>query len=196
MRVEPATVADLPPVRAIYADARSIQRDQGAILWPEFTEASILAQMETGRLFRVVDEDMLVGVFSVAYEDEAIWGALERSEHIYLHRIARAAAYPGRGLLGAVLTWARAHCRSLERAGLRMDTWASNEALVALYVRQGFHVVGRRRIGTDPRLPVHYHGTELTLLEEACDTIAPIFPRPEAESTARDGTRPADPTAL
>ena len=165
MRVEPATRDDLPAVRVAYADARAIQREQGAILWPEFTDASILAEIGAGRLFRVMDGDALVGVFSVAYADEAIWGEHERGEHIYLHRIARAASYPGRGLVGAVLAWARAQCRAMGRAGLRMDTWASNEALVAFYQRHGFHVVGRRRIGTEPRLPVHYHGNEFTLLE-------------------------------
>jgi ribosomal protein S18 acetylase RimI-like enzyme len=115
-----------------------------------------------------MDGNALVGVFSVSYEDEAIWGAHERGEHIYLHRIARAATYPGRGLIGAVLAWARVQCRTLGRAGLRMDTWASNEALVAYYERQGFRVVGRRRIGMEPRLPAHYHGNEFTLLEAPC----------------------------
>ena len=168
MRVEEAAREDLPAVREAYAHARAIQREQGAILWPEFTDASILAEIESGRLLRVMDGDALVGVFSVAYEDEAIWGERERGEHLYLHRIARAASYPGRGLIGAVLAWGRERCRALGRAGLRMDTWASNEALVAFYERQGFRVVGRRRIGVEPRLPPHYHGNEFTLLEEPC----------------------------
>ncbi|HEX6534342.1 MAG TPA: GNAT family N-acetyltransferase [Gemmatimonadaceae bacterium] len=170
MRVDPATVADLPAIRAAYAHARLIQRDQGAILWPEFPDEAIVAEVEAGRLFRVMDGDALVGVFSVAYEDEAIWGEHERGEHLYLHRIARAATSPGRGLIGAVLGWARARCRSLGRAGLRMDTWASNEALVAFYERQGFRVVGRRCIGVEPRLPAHYHGKEFTLLEASCES--------------------------
>lgn len=171
MRVEPATADDLPAIRSAYADARRIQQEQAAILWPEFSDASILAEIAAVRLFRVLDDDALVGVFSVAYEDEAIWGEHERGEHIYLHRIARAAAYPGRGLIAAVLTWARAHCRTLGRAGLRMDTWASNEPLISFYERQGFHIVGRRRIGVEPRLPPHYHGNEFTLLEEPCDPV-------------------------
>lgn len=170
MRVEPATLDDLPSVRAAYADARTMQRERGAIVWPEFTIAAIVAEMETGRLFRVMDGDALVGVFSVAYEDEAIWGERERGAHIYLHRIARVATYPGRGFLDVVLGWAREQCRVLRRAGLRMDTWASNEALIALYERQGFRVVSRRRIGADPRLPAHYHGGEFALLEEPCES--------------------------
>jgi len=174
MHVESATVSDLPAIRAAYADARRIQRERGGNLWPEFSDESIVAEIEAGRLFRVMDADELVGVFSVAYEDEAIWGERERGDHIYLHRIARAATYPGRGLIAAVLGWARAQCRTLGRAGLRMDTWASNEGLVAFYERQGFRVVGRRRIGMEPRLPSHYHGKEFTLLEEPCESEDPL----------------------
>jgi ribosomal protein S18 acetylase RimI-like enzyme len=172
MRVEPATPDDLPAVREACADARTIQRQQGSVIWPEFTDAAILLEIEAGHLLRVLDGHALVGVFSVAYEDPAIWGEHERGAHIYLHRIARAATYPGRGLLDAVLAWARAQCQSLGRAGLRMDTWASNAALIAYYQRRGFNLVGRRCLAADLRLPAHYHGIEVALLEEPCGTKA------------------------
>jgi ribosomal protein S18 acetylase RimI-like enzyme len=165
MRIEPATLSDLPAIRAVYADAREIQREQGAILWEEFPAQLTISEIESGRLFRIMDGDALAGVFSVAYEDEAIWGERERGEHIYLHRIARATTYPGRGIMGAVLGWAWAECRRLARAGLRIDTWASNQALIDFYERQGFRFVEVRRIGVEPRLAPHYQGIELALLE-------------------------------
>ena len=40
--------------------------------------------------------------------------------------------------------------------------------VIQFYERQGFRVVGRRRIGVEPRLPPHHHGNEFTLLEETC----------------------------
>lgn len=170
MRVEPATPDDLPAVHAAYEDARAIQRAQHSPLWAEFSDTFLLAEIAEGRLLRVMDGDTLAGVFTVAYDDRVIWRELERGEHIYLHRIGRAAGYPGRGLLTAVLDWTWARCEQMGRAGLRIDTWASNDALVALYVRHGFHVVGRWRIGDEPTLPPHYQGTELTLLEAARST--------------------------
>jgi ribosomal protein S18 acetylase RimI-like enzyme len=165
-RVESAHPEHLSAIRAAYTDARALQREQGAPLWPEFTDAAILAEIEAGHLFRVLEGDVMAGVFSVAYEDPAIWGERERGAHIYLHRIARVATYSGRGLLGAVLAWGRTRCAELGRSGLRMDTWASNTALVAYYERHGFRLVERRAIGSDARLPSHYHGLELALLEE------------------------------
>ena len=170
MRVEPATRDDLSAIRAAYADGRAIQRAQGSAVWPEFGDDAILGEVESGRLLRVVEGDVLVGVFSVAYEDAAIWGDDERGAHIYLHRIARAAGYQGRGLTEMVVAWAHERCRALGRAGVRMDTWASNDALIAYYQRLGFRLVGRRRIAPDARLPGHYHGIELALLEQPCGT--------------------------
>lgn len=168
MRIEPATPADLEAVRAAYAHARAMQEAKGMTAWPVFPDASILAEIGGGRLFRVLDGDALAGIFSVAYDDPAIWGARERGEHIYLHRIARAPGYAGRGLVAAVVDWADARCRALGRVGLRMDTWASNDALIAYYAGFGFAFVGNVTIGIEPRLPPHYHGRDFALLEREC----------------------------
>ena len=169
MRIERALPDHLPAIRAAYSHARDIQREEGAPLWPEFNDAAILAEVEAERLYRVLDGDTLAGVFSVALEDPAIWGEHERGAHLYLHRIARSEDSAARGLLDTVLSWARAHCRVLGRDRLRMDTWASNSALIAYYERHGFRLVQRRRLDADPRLPAHYHGLELALLEECAN---------------------------
>jgi ribosomal protein S18 acetylase RimI-like enzyme len=165
MRVEQATSAHLTEIRAAYADGRATQRATRSPIWPEFTDAAILAEIDSGALHRVVDGDALVGIFSAIHEDGAIWGDLERHAHIYLHRIARASSYPGRGLVDAVLAWALAQCRSLGRDGLRMDTWASNDALIAYYGKREFSLVGTKKIPMDSPLSEHYRGIELALLE-------------------------------
>jgi ribosomal protein S18 acetylase RimI-like enzyme len=163
--MEVASRADLPDVRAAYEHARAMQRERNAIVWPQFADDAILREIDEQRLFRAVVDDTAAGVFSVAYDDSAIWGSHERGEHLYLHRIARAAACPSRGLVDAVLSWATERCRSLARAGLRMDTWASNAPLIEFYRRRGFRLVEERRLGADPRLPPHYHGSTFALLE-------------------------------
>jgi ribosomal protein S18 acetylase RimI-like enzyme len=168
LRVDGATSGHLDEIREVYEHARLIQRQQSSTVWPEFTDDAILAEVNAHHLFRVIDGETVVGIFSVAYEDEAIGGERERGAHIYLHRIARAPSSRDARLVDAVLAWARAECRARGRAGLRMDTWSDNGALIAYYQRFGFDVVGRRRIDIDPRLPAHYHGIEFALLECAC----------------------------
>jgi ribosomal protein S18 acetylase RimI-like enzyme len=165
VHVVPAIPADLPEVLAAYSDARARQAAHRAFQWPEFTQRSILDQMGSGQLLRVIDGDAFVGVFTVAYEDPAIWGELERGAHIYLHRFARASTYPGRGLVDALLGWALAQCEALGREGLRLDTWGHNDALIAFYESRGFTLIDKRTMGSDPRLPPHYDGLHLALLE-------------------------------
>jgi GNAT superfamily N-acetyltransferase len=164
-RIEPATANDILQIRAAYANGRETQRRVGSPVWPEFADEAILQEIGGGCLFRVIDDQKIAGVFSVAHEDPAIWGELERGAHVYLHRIARAADWNGRGLMDVILSWAVSECHSLGRAGIRVDTWASNAELIAFYQRRGFTLVGNRQIGVDSRLPPHYHHSEFALLE-------------------------------
>ena len=171
MRVDPASPADLEAIRSAYAHGRAMQRDSGSERWPEFPDSAILAEISSGALLRVLDGEDLVGVFTAVYEDAALWAERERHAHIYLHRIARTSTYPGRGLVDAVLDWAQARGEALGLEGLRMDTWASNEALIAFYAKRGFTLVGKTRISNDSPLP-HYRGLELALMERPLNFAA------------------------
>jgi hypothetical protein len=82
MQVDLATVTELTAVQAAYAEGRRLQRAEGSVVWPEFADSAILDEMTAGRLLRVVDGDTLVGVFSVAYQDPAIWEEREQGCHI------------------------------------------------------------------------------------------------------------------
>src|SRR5665811_93141 len=167
MQVERARPADLPAIRAAYADARAKQLAVSSPLWPDFTDSAILAQIAAGTLHHVVDGDAFVGVFTAIHDDREIWGELERVAHIYLHRIARSSSYPGGGLVDAVISWALARAEALGREGLRMDTWASNHVLRDYYGKRGFALVEVRRIAADSPLPANYRGDSFALLERS-----------------------------
>lgn len=170
MRIVAATTDDIPDVQEAYAAGRAVQRATASIVWPEFPDSAIRAEIDAGFLWRVVGDDgRLAAVFSLTDSDTAIWGERERDEHLYIHRMTRAAGDARRGLVPVILAWARERARACGRAGLRMDTWAENAALIAYYVRLGFTLVERKRIAPDPRLLPHYYGVELALLEWAYD---------------------------
>lgn len=164
-RIAPARLADLPAIRDAYENGRAMQRAQQSVVWPEFSDAAIVREIETDSLFCVLDGATMAGVFSMIDEDSLLWGDAERGAHLYLHRIARASTYRGRGLVDAILAWAHQQCSARGLEGLRMDTWASNDALIAYYSARGFRLVGTRRLDADRRLATHYHGIELALLE-------------------------------
>ena len=172
MHVEPASIDDLSCIQEAYAEGRRTQQERGTLVWPEFSDASLLAEVRARKLLRVMDNAAMVGTFAIAYEDQAVWGDRERGAHVYLHRIARSPSGASCGLLPCVVDWACAYSRELQREGIRMDTAAASSQLVAYYEQAGFVVVGRHVIEPDPALPTHYHGTEVALFEMNCPTSA------------------------
>lgn len=169
-QIGPASRDDLSAIQAAYEHGRATQRAQGSVFWPPFPDAAVIREIENGWLFCVRDDAEVVGVFSMLEDDAIIWGAAERGEHLYLHRIARAASYRGGGLVDTILRWAQRECGVRGRAGLRMDTWAGSGALIAYYSSRGFRLVGSVRLPSDPQLAPHYHGIELALLEAEHDS--------------------------
>jgi hypothetical protein len=165
LRVEQASPSDLAFARAAYDRAQATQQKLGVPTWPGFSDESILAEIREGRLFRIMDGSALAGVFTVAYEDDAIWGELERGAHIYLHRIARTEHRAASPLMQTIVSWSLAQCEAMGREGLRVDTWAENPAIIAYYRTMGFELIETRRMTADARLSPHYHGLELALLE-------------------------------
>lgn len=172
MRVDFARADDLPRIQEAYAEGRRRQRERGTVVWPEFSDAALLAETRARKLFRVLHDDAMVGTFALTYEDRAVWADRERGAHLYLHRIARSPSDASHGLLACIVEWARARCRELGREGIRMDTAAASRQLVAYYERAGFVLVDRRAIAPDPALPAHYDGREVALLEMTCTTRA------------------------
>ena len=129
-----ASADDLPLLKRIYAEAAEIQRRQNAPEWPPFGDEQLLAEIAEGRIHIVRDGATVAGIFTVAYDDPAIWDGDDREAYVYVHRVARAAANTRRGFMDVVLDWVRAHARELGRRGLRLDTWATNAALAAILV--------------------------------------------------------------
>jgi len=164
--IVPATREHIPAILETYAHARRLQETRGAERWPEFALEEVLAEIDAERLLCVLDGQTVAGVFSIAYEDRALWDERERNDHLYLHRIAKSESAAGLSLVDVALAWARARCHQLGRSGVRMDTWASNTALIAIYERRGFAVVARKHVGRDPRLPAQYQNNDFVLLEE------------------------------
>lgn len=170
MNIKPANISDLFRVQEAYADGRRRQQARSTLVWPEFSDGSLITEIRARKLFRVMDNNVMVGTFAIAYEDQAVWGDRDHGAHIYLHRIARSSSCTSRGLLHSVVDWTCTHSRELQREGIRMDTAAASSQLVAYYEQAGFVVVGRHVIGEDPTLPTHYHGTEVALFEMTCPT--------------------------
>ncbi len=55
MNTEPAAASGLPMIRVAYAHGRTLQRDAGSTVWPEFSDEAILDEVERGILFALLE---------------------------------------------------------------------------------------------------------------------------------------------
>jgi len=171
-RIVPSQPAHLEEFRRHWDAARAFQAARNLPQSPVFPEEQLRRDMADGGHFRGVrEDDTCVGFFSVTLSDTPIWGEREQGDAIYIHRMCVNPAARGAGFSADVLIWARGHAASLGRERVRMDTWASNRALVDYYRRCGFEFIGLQDIGHDPALSSHYHGITLALFENPAGTV-------------------------
>jgi GNAT superfamily N-acetyltransferase len=70
-------------------------------------------------------------------EDRLFWPQCKPGEAFYIHRLAVARKFAGRGFAQAMLEWAEDEVRATDRAFLRLDCEARPK-LLALYANAGF----------------------------------------------------------
>jgi GNAT superfamily N-acetyltransferase len=173
--IQRSTPVDIPIFREFWEHALRYQEAKQLPRWPPFPEDTISGEIDAGLHFSVHFPDgALAGYFSVALNDAHIWGAMERGDAIYIHRMCVNPERKGGGLSAAVLAWAHGFASAIGKRLIRMDTWADNRQLVDYYIRCGFRHIGDRQLGNVPELPPHYSGTTLALFENAADPHAGV----------------------
>lgn len=165
LRIGNSLPADLEQVFRLFDAAIAYQEKNGYELWPRFSESLILEEISEKRHWKVLEGDVIVGIFSVMYKDPVIW--LERDEDpaVYLHRIAVNPDFKGRGLMPVIREWAKQHALQQGKSFVRMDTWGHNENLRAYYERCGFDYLGKQRLPETDHGPAHYGGSFLSLFQ-------------------------------
>ncbi len=122
--------------------------DLGAWLWSQGIEqwapGSNRAQrplferfLNEGVLAMACDRGRIAGGCIVTREPTAEWAERPGAAG-YLHKLAVARSFAGRGLGAELLDWAERWTRSQGLAALRLDCWDGNEALRGYYREAGF----------------------------------------------------------
>ncbi|MBX7127337.1 MAG: GNAT family N-acetyltransferase [Cyclobacteriaceae bacterium] len=164
--VRPGTPSDLDRIFELYNQATLFQLSKGATPWQGFDRGMIIGEIDQHHLWKVVDNNTIAGIFSIAYED-LVWQHHSGSA-LYIHRIARNRHYHGAGLVPLIIDWCRQRALLNQCRYLRLDTFSANAALVEYYVRCGFTLKETFTVPeTELRLPAHYRGASLALLEMA-----------------------------
>lgn len=156
---------DLANIYQLFEDSILYQEKNGYPVWRNYDRNAIVKDINDGNQYKILIDDELALVFSVAYRDRIIWREHDKGDAIYLHRIVINPKFKGQRLFGAVLDWARRHIVEKKLRFVRMDTWAANPTIIDYYKTFGFQIIEHYTTPDTAELPVHNRNLALTLLE-------------------------------
>jgi hypothetical protein len=156
---------DLKTIFELFDSAIEYQKKNGYDLWPQFDKSLIETEIKEKRHWKIMEDNVIVCIFSVLYSDPVIWGDKNEEPAVYLHRITINPVFKGRGIISIIKEWAEEHARQNNKKYLRMDTWGNNETIRNYYIRSGFNYIGQQHLVQSEDLPAHYGGNVLSLFQ-------------------------------
>lgn len=140
------TLADVAETDALIRATAEWLIKKGEQLWgpnetslDELTRVTRIGELIVGRV-----EGELATCMYLHDEDRVFWPQVGRGEAFYIHRLAVARKFAGRGYAHAMLEWAGSEARAHGRPFLRLDC-EPRAKLLALYASAGY-----RRIDSTP----------------------------------------------
>lgn len=156
IEVKPCSLTDIPQVQDVYTFARDYQRLKAAVVWPEFNNELLMADIYEQRLFKIELNGRFAATFCITYRDKLIWGERDQQPAIYIHRIATHPESRGNDLVQHIVKWTTLQAKALNKKYVRLDTVGHNTGLIKYYQSCGFTFLGLFTLADTSGLPAHY----------------------------------------
>lgn len=156
--------SDLTEIIKIYEAAAQYQAAKGYNVWPIVSHDVVLKEIEEQRHIKIIKNNVIVGIFTMAFSDPIIWGERDNNTSLYLHRIATHPNFKGNNLMSYIVEWSKQKAIENNKPFIRLDTWADNENLINFYLKYGFKIVGDKFLPPSS-LSKHYWNITVTLFE-------------------------------
>ncbi len=167
MEIINSTTDDIDAIFDFYDDAVALQKLKFNKHWQGFDRTLVEKEINENRQFKMVVDEVIVCIFAITFNDEAIWKDRDKSPSIYIHRIVTKPGYRGNNYVKIILEWALQFGKENDKQFVRMDTWGDNQKLIDYYQGCGFTFLGLSDVISDSALPTHYQGIQLSLFEKA-----------------------------
>jgi ribosomal protein S18 acetylase RimI-like enzyme len=163
------SLQDFEQIKWLFDEAIKLQNKNGYKVWDSIDEMALQKEITNNLQFKVVQNDIILCIFSIQYSDPFIWQDKDQNDAIYLHRIVTNPNFKGQRLFENVLNWAFQFAKQNKRKHLRMDTWAENHQLIDYYKSFGFHFIGNYKTTETEELPIQNRNLNVALLELTID---------------------------
>lgn len=166
MQIEKSQLNDVDLIFELYQIATDYMRSKGQVCWPKFPDELIVNSINEGRQWKLVIEGKIACIWTIALDDELIWGAKNNEPSLYLHRIATHPDFRGRNLVSVLIDWANGYCKENKLQYIRMDTVGLNKGLISHYQKLGFEFLGSKYLENTNGLPLHYQDGEVCYFQK------------------------------
>ena len=167
MEIINSTKDDIDAIFKLYDAAIAFQKKVFNKHWQGFDVSLVEKEISENRQYKIVDEDTIVCIFVIAFNDAYIWGERDITPSLYIHRIVTNPLFRGNSYVKSITDWAMEYGRNNGKQFVRMDTWGDNQKLIDYYSKNGFTFLGLTDKINDGNLPKHYQGIQLGLFEIA-----------------------------
>jgi len=161
------TMHDREAVLQLFDQAMNLQGLNNYKVWKSIDIEGLKADIQNKLQYKIVQQDTIICVFSVQFNDPHIWRERDKNDAIYLHRIVVNALFKGQNQFQKVLTWAMDFARSKNLKYIRMDTWADNQKIIDYYKSFGFVFVENYKTTDSSELPEQNRNLDVALLEKS-----------------------------
>ena len=160
-----STSRDLNEIFRLYDLAIEFQKTVFDKTWLPFDKELLEKEIAEKRHWKIIIENTIAGIFSIAFSDPLIWKEKNVDPAIYLHRIVTNPDFRGNKFVPQIVEWARSYAKLNGQRFVRMDTWGDNQKLIDYYINCGFNFLGLVVPTKTAELPKHYEGISLSLFE-------------------------------
>lgn len=164
-----SSIEDSAEIFRLYDAAVEFQKKVFDKHWLPFDAKFIETEIAEKRHWKILIDEKIACIFSIAFADPLIWKEKNKDTAIYIHRIAVNSDFRGQKFVPKIVEWARNYAKSNGKDFVRMDTWGDNQKLIEYYKNCGFDFLGIVTADEIEKLPKHYEGITLSLFQMKAD---------------------------
>ena len=147
---------DVDDILSLYSAARNLQTQKGMVVWPLFEKDLVVKEINEQRQWKLLIDNVIACNWAITFADKEIWGAKDKNDAIYIHRIATNPGFRGNRYIDSIVNWAKEYATQKGKRFVRLDTLGNNTKLIEHYTSAGFHFLGIFKLADTSRLPGHY----------------------------------------
>jgi len=147
---------DADEILSLYKAAQNLQAQKKTVVWPSFEKSFIEKEIQEQRQWKIVSDNVIACNWAITFSDKEIWGAKDKNDSIYIHRICNNPTLRGNRYIDAIVEWSKQYAKQKSKQFVRLDTLGNNTKLIQHYSSAGFEFLGMVKLTDTATLPRHY----------------------------------------